>query len=149
MNHSLKTENLTAPNTRNSGLDQEHAGKTRKVVTCCWTGALWLVSNDQYLLFDWSRYARHLLTLQFDTFDDICPLLFTFDVISLTNFGMFTSSFGWKHAITHMWFCWESASQIYHKDALALYLRSAKENINPYDSRLDSIRKRAKFCYLK
>lgn len=30
MNHSLKTENLTAPNTRNSGLDQEHAGKTRK-----------------------------------------------------------------------------------------------------------------------
>lgn len=39
--------------------------------------------------------------------------------------------------------------KFHHKDALALYLRSAKENINPYDSRLDSIRKRAKFCYLK
>ena len=111
-NHSLQNWNLAAPNTPNSGLNQEHAGKTRKVVTCRWKGTLWLVEKTdtsarrnlgwKIPASDWSRRARHLLTLQFDSCGkNICSLYSVLLWSLLTNFGVFTSS-PWKHAITHM-----------------------------------------------
>lgn len=121
-------------NTPNSGLDQEHSGKTRKVIMCRWTGALWLVNNKRGTTWTCFLIGRGS--------PDTCWL---FNLTPLTIYAHFYSILMWSlwlilaclhhHLVENTrsrtcGFAGKVQVKFHHKEAFALCLGSTKYNIS-------------------